>query len=66
MPLGSRHKISGLLLTRHGSLTLEVNGGGVWRLENEPSLAKYLGRRATVEATRTGFDLLSVQRIDVA
>lgn len=66
MPLGTNHRINGLLLSKRGQLVLQVDGGGVWRLEDDPGLSKYLGKRVCIEGIRSGFDLLTINRIDAA
>lgn len=66
MPLGTRHKVTGILHpSQHGLYALEVDGGGVWQLDVGWGwkARKLAGRRVTVEGTRGGFDLLDVRRI---
>ncbi len=62
MPLGSRHTEVGLLLRQGGSLILERDDGGRWRLELDRG-DELLGRRVRVEGVPSGFDMLEVRRI---
>lgn len=61
--MGSRHRVTGILLDSARGLVLEVDGGGVWALDAHGSARKLLGRRVTVEGTRSGFDRLDVDWI---
>lgn len=66
MPRGTRHTLTGILLS--GSLlpVLRVDGGGQWRLDIDGEYRHLLGRRVMVEGVRADFDLLNVSRIAVA
>ena len=66
MPLGTRHELIGLLLEDRGSLVLDVDDGGTWRLDAGRGARRLLGERVRVEGVRDGFDLLAVERIDRA
>jgi hypothetical protein len=66
MPLGKRHRETGLLMTSARGLILEVDGGGVYALDADPDAAKYLGHRVTIEGVRNGFDRLDVDWIGKA
>lgn len=63
MSLGSTHHESGLLVSGNLGLFLKCDAGGRWRLDVSPKAQTLIGRRVTVEATRSGFDLLDVHRI---
>ncbi|MDP9412522.1 MAG: DUF5818 domain-containing protein [Pseudomonadota bacterium] len=65
MPIGTRHRLKGLLLDRRRGLVLQVDDGGVWALDTEPEANRLVGRRVVVEGTRSGFDRLDVEWIDV-
>ena len=63
MSIGSRHSESGLLLHSGSGLILRRDGGGRWRLDAPRKAQQLVGQRVTVEATRSGFDVLDVQMI---
>lgn len=68
MPMGTRHTVTGILRpSQRGLYALEVDGGGVWKLDcgwgwKAP---KHVGQRVTVDGRRCGFDLLDVKRMRV-
>lgn len=66
MPMGTRHRVKGILLDSARGLVLEVEGGGVWALDVGWSDRKLVGQRVTVEGTRSGFDRLDVDWIGPA
>lgn len=66
MPMGTRHRVTGLLKDSRRGLILEVDGGGVFALDTEPSARKFLGHKVTVEGVRSGFDRLDVDWIGAA
>ena len=66
MPLGSRHRVSGLLKGASRGFVLEVDDGGVWALDLDHDPNALLGRRVTVEGVRSGFDRLDVEWIGSA
>jgi hypothetical protein len=66
MPRGTRHTLTGLLDWTERGHILRVDGGGVWTLDPDRALRKWLGKRVTIEGVRTGFDFLSVERITAA
>lgn len=66
MPLGSRHRLIGRLTAAYRGLILEIEGGGVWVLDADPSARDLLGRRVIVEGVRTGFDRLEAEWIGLA
>lgn len=47
-------------------LILQRDDGGRWRLDAGRRADSLLGRRVRVQGTRSGFDLLDVQRIALA
>jgi len=63
MPHGTRHTMTGILLTGRRGFELHVDGGGVWALDvlSWRKARRMLGCQVTVEGTRAGFDLLDVQ-----
>lgn len=63
MPRGARHVETGILRPGRWGYALETDGGGTWQLDAPGSARRYLGKRVTVEGTRSGFDLLDVHRI---
>jgi hypothetical protein len=68
MPRGVRYTLTGTLrLTRLG-YALEVDGGGLWRLDvgTEWNARVNVDRRVTIEGVRAGFDLLDVHRLYIA
>ena len=66
MPMGTRHRVTGLLLNSKRGLVLEVDGGGAWALDGAGKAHKLVGQRVTVEGTRSGFDRLDVDWIGPA
>lgn len=65
MPRGTRHVLTGTLRLARRGFELHMDGGGIWALD-VPSwrrARRLLGQRVTVEGTRSGFDLLDVQRM---
>lgn len=66
MPLGTRHELIGRLLEHGGGLVLDVEDGGIWRLDADRSARRLLGERVRVEGIRDDFDLLAVERIERA
>lgn len=51
---------TGILRPGRWGYALEADDGGMWQLDAPRSARGYLGRRITVEGTRSGFDLLDV------
>lgn len=45
---------------------LQMDDGGEFALDTERSARKFLGLRVTIEGTRSGFDLIDVERIGPA
>lgn len=65
MPRGTRHTLTGTLRWTRLGYALEMDGGGVWRLDLGTiwRLRRYVDRSVTVEGVRSGFDLLDVHRL---
>ena len=66
MPLGTRHRVTGRLLTSMRGLIVKVDDGGVYALDADSDATKWLGRLVTVEGVRSGFDRLDVEWIGAA
>lgn len=60
MPMGTRHRLEGLLLDSKHGLVLQVDDGGVWALGHDRHVAKLVGLRVVVEGTRCGLDKLDI------
>lgn len=65
MPMGSRHRLTGLFLNSPRGPVLQVDDGGTWALDVSRRAAKFMGKRVIVEGTRNGFDSLRVDRIEL-
>lgn len=66
MSVQERHVLTGVLrVNAQGLFTLEIAGGGVWRLDIGWSwrAPRLIGQQVTVEGTRSEFDMLDVRRI---
>ena len=65
MPIGTRHTISGILCwdNRNSIHRLEIDGGAVWFVDLPRRGWRMTGQHVTVEGTRSGFNLLDVDRI---
>ena len=68
MPRGTRHTLTGTLRWTRLGYALEMDDGGVWRLDVGWGwkARRNLDRRVTVEGVRSGFDLLNVDRFRTA
>jgi hypothetical protein len=66
MPMGTRHRLTGLLLSSARGIILRLDDGGVYALDAASSAEELLGRRVTVEGTRSGFDRIDVEWIGLA
>jgi hypothetical protein len=64
MPLGTTHTAEGLLLRVRGTLVLQLDGGGRWRLAADADVYERVGRRVRIEGVRRGFDLLEVRSVE--
>lgn len=64
MPRGTHHELEGLMLAGTLYPVLRVDGGGQWRLDLPSRYRKLIGRRVRVTGTRSGFDLLDVERAE--
>ena len=62
MPRGTQHTLIGTLRRRRLGYVLEMDGGGVWRLDIDHSAKHLLDRRIVIEGVRSGFDLIDVAR----
>lgn len=65
MPRGTRHVLTGTLRRTRLGYSLEMDGGGAWRLDFGTiwRVGRYVDRRVTVEGARSDFDLLDVYRL---
>jgi len=65
MPRGTRHILTGTLRRTRLGYALEMDGGGVWRLDLGAAgrVTRYLDERVTVNGIRSGFDLLDVHQL---
>lgn len=63
MPMGTRHRLEGLLLNSKRGLVLQVDDGGGWALDHDRHAIKLVGLRVIVEGTRSGFDRIDVEWI---
>lgn len=65
MPRGTRHTLTGTLRWTRFGYALEMNDGGVWRLDVGWGwkVRRSLNLQVTVEGVRSGFDLLDVQSL---
>ena len=65
MPMGTRHTLTGELRwdDRNHIYRLEVGGGAFWFVDLPRRGWRMCGLRVTVEGTRSGFNLLDVDRI---
>jgi Protein of unknown function (DUF5818) len=61
--VGSHIEESGLLLQGGSGLILRRDDGGQWRLDAPRKANRLIGRRVTIKAKRSGFDLLDVDMI---
>lgn len=66
MPLGSHHRLEGLLLRSMRGLLLHIDDGGVWTIDHDSRAAKFVGRRVIVEGTHSGFDRMDADWIGQA
>lgn len=65
MPRGTRHTLTGTLRRTQLGYVLEIEGGGVWRLDLGTiwRIKRYMDRKIIVEGIRSGFDLLDVNTL---
>ena len=66
MPMGSHHRLTGLLKHSPRGPIVEVDDGGSWVLDLDKDVRTMLGRRVVVEGKRSGFDRLDVMWIGLA
>lgn len=65
MPIGTRHTLTGTLRWTRLGYALEMEDGGVWRLDVGWGwrARRNVDQRVMVEGVRSGFDLLDVHRL---
>lgn len=63
MPMGTRHRLEGLLLNSKRGLVLQMDDGGVWALDHDRHATKLIGLRVNVEGIRSGFNRIDVDWI---
>lgn len=66
MPMGTRHRLTGLLLQSPRGYLLRMDDGGTWALDLNRSAKGMLGQRVTIEGVRSGFDRIDVDWIGIA
>ena len=66
MPRGTRYRLTGRLMRSSQGLVLEMDDGGCWTLDIGRRAHALLGQRVTIEGTRSGFNLIDVERIVAA
>lgn len=64
--MGTRYRLTGLLLQSARGLVLRIDDGGVYALDAESTARKLLGQRVTIEGVRSGFDRIDVEWIGLA
>lgn len=67
MPRGTRHTLTGALRWTRFGYALEMDDGGVWRLDVGWGwkARRCLDRQVVIAGVRSGFDLLDVHRLEV-
>lgn len=63
MPMGSHHRLTGMLLKGARGYELQMDDGGVFALDVTRGAERLVGTRVTIEGTRSGFNLIDVDRI---
>lgn len=66
MPMGTRHRLTGLLMESARGPLLHMDDGGIYALDLDRSAMALLGQRVTVEGVRSGFDRIDVEWIGKA
>lgn len=68
MPRGTHHTLTGILRWTQCGYTLEINDGGVWRLDvgSGSRARRCVNQRVVIKGARVGFDLLEVERLNTA
>ena len=56
MPMGTRHRLNGLLLNSSRGPILEVDGGGVYALDLDRDVRSMMSSLVTIEGVRSGFE----------
>ena len=65
MQMGTRHRLSGRLMSSPRGLILKIDNGGPV-LDADRSARKLLGQRVTIDGRRSGFDRIDVDWIGPA
>ena len=65
MPRGTQHTLTGTLRRTQFGFALEIDGGGVWRLDLSTiwRVRRHVDHNVIVEGVRSGFDLLDVHSL---
>lgn len=66
MPMGTRHRLEGMLLNSNRGLVLQMDDGGVWAIDYDRHAIELVGSRVVVEGTRSGFDRIDVDYLNLA
>jgi hypothetical protein len=66
MPMGTRHRLTGVLQRSPRGLLLRMEDGGGYSLDVDMPTAALIGRRVIVEGMRSGFDCIDVDFIGAA
>ena len=65
MPIGAVIDETGLVLQDGRRIILRVDDGGEWQLDLRWRHGRPLGRRVQVKGTRSGFDLIDVDELQL-
>ncbi|SES13518.1 DUF5818 domain-containing protein [Sphingobium sp. YR768] len=66
MGRGVHHELTGVLLANGLLPMLRVDDGGEWRLDISGRYRHLLGKRVRVTGKRSDFDMINVEKIDLA
>jgi hypothetical protein len=66
MGRGVNHELTGVLLANGLLPMLRVDDGGEWRLDISGRYRHFLGKRVRVAGKRSEFDMINVEKIDLA
>jgi hypothetical protein len=66
MPRGTHHRLTGVLLDSQRGPVLQLDDCGAYALDLDGEVTHLIGRRVTVEGSRSGFDRLDVEWIGAA
>lgn len=64
MPRGTHHQLTGRLMRSGKNFVLEMDDSGQWTLDVGRRAQLLVGHRVTLEGTRSGFNLIDVERIE--